>query len=837
MNSHFKVLTAVLPVAILAGPLGAGRSAAEPSQTMAIQIPATQPMPAPPAPPQAAAPKAALAETQAPYAATYDGRVTVRADGTATDLFTKRFKILMPSAIGLVSQQQEMYVDGMETLENVEAFTEKADGTRVAVDPANIITRDAATGLQSTFTRDLKQRTVIFQDVQVGDTLVMTQRKETRRGLFPGQFFYADVFPRNLPMVSAQIVVEAPTAFDLQVKAIGAALSEQIEEVDGMRRHTVTLASQPFALPEARGVSPIDIDPVLLVSTFKSYADMGRAYAAAALPKAAVTPEIGALAEQITKGIDDRRQQAMAIDAWMKKHIRYVAVYLSLGRVVPNDAASVLRNKFGDCKDKATLMSALLAAKGITSEQALINLGNVYTLPEPPTMVALNHVILYLPEFDLYDDPTANYAAFGVLTAENYDKPVVRVSAAGATLTRTPAMRSQDHVAQAHTTLTIAADGTMTGRTVERNTGIFGLALRAAGSMVQTVGSDNAVRLQMQSLGTPGAGRYDLGNAIESADPVVVEATFTLNDRFTSPAQNARAFVAVGAPLTARPGNFLLGTIPNNRKSAFTCYAGRQIEDIDATFDAALPTPVAPGPVKVDNASFSYRATFKVEGRTLKVHREFISHVDHQTCAPEREAQMIGDINTVRGSVNSNFYTFRRPAPPPSPSVAASGAAATAAPVVTAAPSVPVIPVAMKTAPAVPAATSTPSAPVTPVTATVPAAPAEPKTVEIRRTVAADRDMRIEFLYSINPDCTSMGFTTVRVIEQPKHGKITIENNTGFTNFPQSNPRVECNKRRSEGVAVIYQPEPGYTGADSLNFDAIFPSGSLSKRHYAIEVR
>ena len=72
-------------------------------------------------------------------------------------------------------------------------------------------------------------------------------------------------------------------------------------------------------------------------------------------------------------------------------------------------------------------------AKGISSEQALINLGNAYTLPEPPTMVALNHVILY-PEFDLYDDPTANFAAFGVLAAENYDKPVVRVSAAGATL-------------------------------------------------------------------------------------------------------------------------------------------------------------------------------------------------------------------------------------------------------------------------------------------------------------------------------------------------------------------------------------------------------------------
>jgi transglutaminase-like putative cysteine protease len=89
-----------------------------------------------------------------------------------------------------------------------------------------------------------------------------------------------------------------------------------------------------------------------------------------------------------------RRSPERRKSTWMKKNIRYVAVYLALGRVVPNDAASVLSNKFGDCKDKATLMSALLAAKGIASEAVLINFGGTYTLPEPPTMVALNHVIL-----------------------------------------------------------------------------------------------------------------------------------------------------------------------------------------------------------------------------------------------------------------------------------------------------------------------------------------------------------------------------------------------------------------------------------------------------------
>ena len=162
MNSSLKVLTAILPAALLAGALDAGPAGAEPAGTSA-----TAPsMPAAPSPATSQqTPAVAAAAAEGPFLATYRGHVTVRADRTATDLFTKRFKILAPVAIGFVSQQQETYVEGMEILETVEAYTEKADGTKIPVDPANIITRDAATGLQVTFTRDLKQRTVIFQDV------------------------------------------------------------------------------------------------------------------------------------------------------------------------------------------------------------------------------------------------------------------------------------------------------------------------------------------------------------------------------------------------------------------------------------------------------------------------------------------------------------------------------------------------------------------------------------------------------------------------------------------------------------------------------------------------
>ena len=143
---------------------------------------------------------------------------------------------------------------------------------------------------------------------------------------------------------------------------------------------------------------------------------------------------------------------------------------------------------------------------------------------------------------------------------------------------------------------------------------------------------------------------------------------------------------------------------------------------------------------------------------------------------------------------------------------------------------------AAMTAPATPTVIPATAVIETPPPAPAPAQPAGPK-LEFTRTVAADKKLRLDFLYSINPDCTSIGYATVRIIEQPKHGRITVENGTGFTNFAANNLRFECNKQRSEGVAITYEPDPGYLGPDSVNFDAIFAGGTLSKRHYAIDVR
>jgi hypothetical protein len=96
-----------------------------------------------------------------------------------------------------------------------------------------------------------------------------------------------------------------------------------------------------------------------------------------------------------------------------------------------------------------------------------------------------------------------------------------------------------------------------------------------------------------------------------------------------------------------------------------------------------------------------------------------------------------------------------------------------------------------------------------------------PPKLELTRFVVGGQKLRLEFLVAIEPDCSSMGQTAVRVLEQPTHGTLTVENGQGFTNFAKDNQRYECNTRRSDGTLVFYEPKPDYAGADSISLYVI----------------
>src|ERR1051326_7240137 len=533
-----------------------------------------------------------------------DTVLTVRPDFSSEKVITVRVKLLGEAALSGAGQQSLNFHESQQKLEVLEAYTEKEDGRRIVVEPANIFTRDAASGAALMLQRDFKSTTIVFPDIAVGDSIVFTYRLTTRGGVLGRHVDDAHIFPRQIPLAASTFRVVAPKSAGLKIAVIGDGLAHTTMEAADSVTHAVSYTPLPRVTSEAGETSLLDRDPRVILSTFKDYEDLGRSWVAMAGSRLRVTPEIQALADQITDGIADRRAQAEAIDRWVKRNIRYVALYLDAAAGwIPHEPNEIVRLRYGDFKNQETLMGALLAAKGIASEAVAINAGNVYTLPQVAVRGYFNHMIVYLPEFALYDDPTVATAAFGVLGQGDYDKPVLRMSANGVRLDHTPPMRAQDHVSKNETRITVAADGSMTGETRETGTGVFGAGLRGTIANIQHNGTDKAAETQLKTHGWKGAGRFVLPTALDLADPFALTSAFKL-----ATAAGREVSFPVGLMTRVRPGNYLLGPRFEGRKHPFVCLAGRQIEEIELTFAPGLTLPAAPQGRTIDTNRFSYVA-------------------------------------------------------------------------------------------------------------------------------------------------------------------------------------------------------------------------------------
>jgi len=116
----------------------------------------------------------------------------------------------------------------------------------------------------------------------------------------------------------------------------------------------------------------------------------------------------------------------------------------------------------GDCKDHATLLQALLSAKGIESTQALINAGGSYSLPRVLVASVVNHVITYVPEMDLFLNSTAATVPFGSLPERAAGKPALLVDGHVQGM-KTPPLRAGQDWQRMKTRLNILRDGSVKG--------------------------------------------------------------------------------------------------------------------------------------------------------------------------------------------------------------------------------------------------------------------------------------------------------------------------------------------------------------------------------------
>jgi hypothetical protein len=298
-------------------------------------------------------------------------------------------------------------------------------------------------------------------------------------------------------------------------------------------------------------------------------------------------------------------------------------------------------------------MSALLSAREIENDFVLIKkLGTEFSLPKV-AVHAFDHVLLYLPELQIYAEPTERYAAFGVLNSREYEKPVVHFSAKGSRIDRIPVPRSTDHIRTNHTKITVAPDGTVTGETTGTSTGYEATDARKLALALPPLGSRKEAAELLRKKETLGEGRFETESPGNLSDPFIIRSQFRLAKRLdTRP--SATWTIPDGLVLkdsSIQKEDSLTEEYfyerYENRRFPFLCYAGSWKQEIDISFAEKVPLPKPIKGLDIKTSLFSYNSLYRLENRTLKITREFVSYTPSRICPPGIESEIAGPLKAV----------------------------------------------------------------------------------------------------------------------------------------------------------------------------------------------
>jgi hypothetical protein len=188
----------------------------------------------------------------------------------------------------------------------------------------------------------------------------------------------------------------------------------------------------------------------------------------------------------LTAGKNSALQKMQAIAGFVQHDIRYVAIELGIGGWQPHAAPDVFSHRYGDCKDKATLMRAMLREIGVDSYQVIINARRGVITREMPAHDGFNHVILAIRLPDgvndpslvavtqdpklgrvLFFDPTNELTPFGQIGGYLQANYGLLVTPDGGELVELPQQPSSMNSIERVAKLTLGADGTLKGDVTE----------------------------------------------------------------------------------------------------------------------------------------------------------------------------------------------------------------------------------------------------------------------------------------------------------------------------------------------------------------------------------
>jgi hypothetical protein len=571
-----------------------------------------------------------------------DTSITVQPNGKIKRFERKAYKILRPDGAKL-GQLTFVFVEGRSRVTDVHAWCIPANGKDYAVKERDSLVAGLSGVPNGILASDIRALVLQVPAASPGNIIgYEVEMEETPDA--PVDLWH---FQNTLPVREAHYSLQLPSGWSYKATWVNHAEESPLGTGANQWRWTledVAAVRVERHMPPLNGVGALYVTllaPPGQRRSMETWSDIGAWYADLARGRRDPSPQLKQKVAELTAAAPTLLAKMQALAAFVQNDIRYVAIELGIGGHQPHAAADVLSHAYGDCKDKSTLLGAMLEQIGVKSYPVIINAARgVVTESTPASPFRFNHAILAVelpadledPSIEatythaklgklLFFDPTNPVTPFGSLSGSLQGNYGLLVMPDGGDLVQLPAMAPSANGVTRTATLTLDESGTLRGDVREVRLGDRAAEQRFA---VRSAKADTDQIRPIERLLSTSLSSYQITKA-----SVVNLPTSSRAFEWRYSLEASHYGKAAGDVLLVRPrvvGSESRADLETQepREHPYEFDAPERDSDV---FEIALPPGYQidslPQPVDVEDGFATYHSKTELIGRTLRYTRSY----------------------------------------------------------------------------------------------------------------------------------------------------------------------------------------------------------------------
>ena len=398
--------------------------------------------------------------------------------------------------------------------------------------------------------------------------------------------------------------------------------------------------------------------------TYKDWKEFGGWYTDLSSGMRNPTPAVQQKVEELAPSSWPMAQRIRALANFAQRDVRYVAIEIGVGGFKPHSATDIFTHRYGDCKDKATMLSSMLAQIGVKSYYVVVNATRGVVQKNTPAFAyAFNHMILAIqmpnasysqampamiehPKYGhlLIFDPTNDIVPFGELPYYEQDSYGLLVGDEGGELIHFPVSAPDANGVLRSAKLTLRPDGSVEGDVEEVWSGWQAMMARE-GLQHETEQDRKKIieRLIARSVANFQLNDYQIENAQDLDKAVVIRYKFRA-ENYAKPA---------GSMMLVRPRVFgeFAGRWDTSkpRHYAYEFPAPFLSSDrIELSVPEGFKIAELPDPMQVKLPFAEYTSKTEVNGNVLRYTRQY------KMLATEVPFEQTAELKKLFGEINTD---------------------------------------------------------------------------------------------------------------------------------------------------------------------------------------